>query len=187
MWAIFRGRLLSLSEQQLMDCSKKEGDMSCNGGLMDYAFQYYLDMGGACLEEEYPYQEKDRDMCELCTKIVHIDGFKDIEPNNEKELMKQVAIQPVSVALDSGSIYWQFYRSGIFNHPYACGYNLDHGVVVIGYGTENGQDYWIVRNSWGKYFGEEGYIRLARNVDDKRGMCGIAMQPSYPFVKSNII
>lgn len=71
------------------------------------------------------------------------------------------------------------YFQGIFTGP--CGTNLDHGVTVVGYGTENGMDYWIVKNSWGAYWGERGYVRMQRNVNTKAGLCGIAIEPSYPI------
>ncbi|SVA67472.1 uncharacterized protein METZ01_LOCUS120326 [marine metagenome] len=180
--AIKTGKLVSFSEQQLMDCSKPEGDQSCNGGLMDYAFQYVIDSKGICTEEEYSYEGKDEDTCRVCDRVMTIAGFTDVDQNNEDALKQAVAQLPVSVAIQADKFEFQFYRSGVFTGN--CGnpssYQLDHGVLVVGYGTDNGQDYWIVKNSWGATWGDKGYIRLARNVEEKQGKCGIAMQPSFP-------
>ena len=180
--AIQTGKLVSFSEQELMDCSKPEGDQSCNGGLMDYAFQYVIDKQGICTEEEYSYEGKDEDTCRVCDKVMTITGFTDVDQNNEDALKQAVSQLPVSVAIQANTFQFQFYRHGIFTGN--CGnpssYELDHGVLAVGYGTEDGQDYWIVKNSWGPTWGDKGYIRLARNVEEKQGKCGIAMQPSFP-------
>ncbi|KAL5216590.1 hypothetical protein ABZP36_007991 [Zizania latifolia] len=111
-------------------------------------------------------------------KVVSIDGFEDVPENDEKSLQKAVAHQPVSVAIEAGGREFQLYHSGVFSGR--CGTNLDHGVVTVGYGTENGKDYWIVRNSWGPKWGEAGYIRMERNINVTTGKCGIAMMASYP-------
>ena len=179
--AIKTGKLVSFSEKQLMDCSRSEGDMSCNGGLMDYAFQYVIDANGICTEESYPYVPRDG-ACQTCDEVMTITGFSDVDENNEEALRQAVAKQPVSVAIQADQFEFQFYKSGVFSGN--CGnpssYRLDHGVLAVGYGTEDGQDYWIVKNSWGAEWGDNGYIRLARNVEEEQGKCGIAMQPSYP-------
>ena len=180
--AIKTGKLVSFSEQQLMDCSKSEGDMSCNGGLMDYAFQYVIDGKGICTEESYPYEAQDEDTCKVCDKVMTITGFTDVDENNEDALKQAVSHLPVSVAIQADQFEFQFYKSGIFTGN--CGnpssYELDHGVLAVGYGTDNGQDYWIVKNSWGVEWGDNGYIRLARNVEEEQGKCGIAMKASFP-------
>ena len=99
--------------------------------------------------------------------------------NNENALLNAVASQPVSVAIDAGGSDFQFYSSGVFTG--ACGTSLDHGVTAVGYGvTNDGSKYWLVKNSWGTQWVEEGYIRMQRNVAAKEGLCGIAMQASYP-------
>lgn len=191
-WAINKGELLSLSEQQLMDCSGPEGDQSCNGGLMTNAFQYLIDANGSCGEQEYPYEAKD-ESCHVCKKVAYINGYENVEKNSEKALLEAVARQPVSIAIEADHQSFQFYSSGVLNDP-ECGYSLDHGNLLVGYGTENGQDYWISKNSWctetllpGQHtgqgscsWGDHGYIKLARNVKDPRGMCGVAMDAAYP-------
>ncbi|KAJ6896380.1 hypothetical protein NC651_022554 [Populus alba x Populus x berolinensis] len=115
-------------------------------------------------------------------RVVTIDGYEDVPQNDEKSLRKAVANQPVSVAIEAGGRAFQLYQSGVFTG--SCGTQLDHGVVAVGYGTENGVDYWVVRNSWGPAWGENGYIRMERNVaSTETGKCGIAMEASYPTKK----
>ncbi|TQD71653.1 hypothetical protein C1H46_042812 [Malus baccata] len=116
-------------------------------------------------------------------RVVSIDGYEDVSENDEKSLKKAMAHQPVSVAIEAGGREFQLYQSDVFTGR--CGTDLDHGVVAVGYGTENGVDYWIVRNSWGPSWGEAGYIRLERNVASANtGKCGIAIEASYPTKKA---
>ncbi|XP_052197962.1 cysteine proteinase mucunain-like [Diospyros lotus] len=177
---IVTGELIELSEQELVDCDTAY-NVGCNGGLMDYAFEFIVGNGGIDTEAHYPYRGVDGtcDPIRKNAKVASIDGYEDVPPYNEKALKKAVAHQPVSVAIEAGGRIFQLYESGIFSGN--CGVALDHGVAVVGYGTENGMDYWIVRNSWGTGWGENGYIRMERNVARARtGKCGIAMQASYP-------
>ncbi|XP_059284475.1 cysteine proteinase COT44-like [Lycium ferocissimum] len=176
---IATGEMITLSEQELVDCDKMYND-GCNGGLMDYAFEFIISNGGIDTETHYPYKGIDYncDLLRKIAKVVSIDGYEDV-PTNEKALQKAVAHQPVSVAIEASSRAFQHYSSGIFTGK--CGTQLDHGVAVVGYGRENGVDYWIVRNSWGTNWGEDGYIRIERNIKDiNSGKCGIAMEASYP-------
>ncbi|XP_051149933.1 low-temperature-induced cysteine proteinase-like [Andrographis paniculata] len=177
---IVTGNLTSLSEQELVDCDRSY-NQGCNGGLMDYAFEFIIKNGGIDTEEDYPYKAKDGkcDQYRKNAKVVSIDGYEDVKPRSEKALKKAVAHQPVAVAIEAGGRDFQLYESGVFTGK--CGTRLDHGVTVVGYGAENGRDYWIVKNSWGSRWGEEGYIRMARNVPDKSGLCGITSEPSYPI------
>ncbi|XP_061962878.1 cysteine proteinase mucunain-like isoform X2 [Populus nigra] len=181
---IVTGNLTSLSEQELVDCDKTY-NLGCNGGLMDYAFDFIIENGGIDTEEDYPYKAIDS-MCDPNRKnarVVTIDGYEDVPQNDEKSLKKAVANQPVSVAIEAGGRDFQLYQSGVFTG--SCGTQLDHGVVTVGYGTEHGVDYWIVRNSWGPAWGENGYIRMERDVaSTETGKCGIAMEASYPTKKS---
>ncbi|XP_055826758.1 zingipain-2-like isoform X2 [Solanum dulcamara] len=180
---IATGKMITLSEQELVDCDTMYND-GCNGGLMDYAFQFIISNGGIDTETHYPYKGIDH-KCDLVrnAKVVSIDDYEDV-PANEKALQKAVVHQPISVAIEASGRAFQLYSSGIFSGK--CGTQLDHGVVVVGYGMENGVDYWIVRNSWGTNWGEDGYIKIERNVKDTNsGKCGIAMEASYP-VKNGI-
>ncbi|GFZ18781.1 granulin repeat cysteine protease family protein [Actinidia rufa] len=139
-------------------------DAGCNGGLMDYAFEFIINNGGIDTEEDYPYRGVDGtcDPERKNTKVVSINDYEDVPPYDEMALKKAVAHQPVSVAIEASGRAFQLYLSGVFTG--ACGTALDHGVVVVGYGTDNGADHWIVRNSWGTSWGENGYIRMERNV-----------------------
>jgi len=179
--AIHTGVLHNISEQQLVDCSTNEGNQGCNGGSMDQAFQYIIDNNGLCSEEEYPYQAIE-EKCQSCKSVVNIANYSDIERNNEKILKVAVSHQPVSVGIQANQPSFQQYSKGIYSDP-NCGTQLDHGVLIVGYGHDklNDMDYWIVKNSWGKDWGEEGYIRIQRNVNDSKGLCGIAMSPSIPI------
>ncbi|KAK3143411.1 hypothetical protein QOZ80_4AG0299980 [Eleusine coracana subsp. coracana] len=174
------GKMITLSEQELVDCSTNGGNSGCNGGLMDDAFDFIIKNGGIDTEDDYPYKAVDGkcDVNRRNAKVVSIDGFEDVPANDEKSLQKAVAHQPVSVAIEAGGREFQLYKSGVFSGK--CGTSLDHGVVAVGYGTDNGKDYWIVRNSWGPKWGEAGYVRMERNINATSGKCGIAMMASYP-------
>ncbi|KAL3644471.1 hypothetical protein CASFOL_009651 [Castilleja foliolosa] len=177
------GTLVSLSEQELVDCEKdNEG---CNGGLMESAYEFITKQGGLATETKYPYRARDMtcDSIKENAPAVKIDGHENVPVNDEDALMKAVANQPVSVAIDAGSSDMQFYSEGVFTGD--CGTELDHGVAVVGYGaTVDGTKYWTVKNSWGTEWGEQGYIRFQRGVEAKEGLCGIAMEASYPIKSS---
>ncbi|XP_024969133.1 vignain-like [Cynara cardunculus var. scolymus] len=176
--------LVSLSEQELIDCDNRE-NQGCNGGLMDLAFDFIKKVGGLTKEDSYPYTAANGrcDSNKANAPVVSIDGHEDVPKNDEKALMKAVAHQPVSVAIDAGDPDFQFYSEGVFTGK--CGTELDHGVAAVGYGvTLDGTKYWIVKNSWGAEWGEKGYIRMQRGISDKRGLCGIAMEASYPIKNS---
>jgi C1A family cysteine protease len=170
------GKLISLSEQQLVDCSTTQGNQGCNGGLMDYGFQYIISNGGITSEAQYPYTATGPNTCNTAVSSVStITGFKDVPKGDETSLLNAVAKQPVSVAIEADQPAFQLYSGGVLKA--ACGKTLDHGVLVVGYGTDAGTDYWIVKNSWGATWGESGYIRLVRGADE----CGLADSASYPI------
>jgi C1A family cysteine protease len=172
------GKLTSVSEQQLVDCSGSFGNMGCNGGLMDDAFKYVISNGGICSEASYPYKAADG-TCQTCTPVSKIASYVDVAHNDEKSLKAAVALNPVSVAIEADQSGFQFYSGGIFSGT--CGTNLDHGVLVVGYGADSGTDYWLVKNSWGASWGLQGYIKLVRQESTGQpGQCGLAMEPSYP-------
>lgn len=181
-WAIAKGELVSLSEQQLVDCAagRPYGNHGCNGGLMDGAFQYAID-SGMCSEEQYSYTAKGGD-CEKCDPVVEISSCVDVTKNNQLDLKEAVSRGPVSIAIEADTKTFQLYTGGVLTSS-ACGTNLDHGVLIVGYGAESGTEYWLVKNSWGPSWGDNGYIKIERSDStNDPGVCGIAMQPSYPVV-----
>ncbi|MBA0805525.1 hypothetical protein Gohar_005034 [Gossypium harknessii] len=173
------GELVTLSEQELVDCDKE--NQGCEGGLMEQAFQFIKQSDGITTENYYPYRAKDEscDSSKLNGPVVIIDGYEMVPEKDEKALMKAVANQPVSIAIDAGGTDLQFYSEGFFIGD--CGTELNHGVAVVGYGaTLDGTKYWIVKNSWGEDWGEKGYIRMKRDVDAEEGLCGLTLEASYP-------
>jgi len=181
-WEIATGKLVSLSEQQFVDCSKSYGNMGCNGGLMDNAFKY-AEKNALCTEASYPYKAKggtcEASSCTVGIPMGGVTGFKDVSQENLQAMEEAVAQQPVSIAIEADQRIFQLYHSGVLNGT--CGTKLDHGVLAVGYGTMDGTDYWKVKNSWGASWGDEGYILLAKGKN-AAGECGIKMQPSYPVV-----
>lgn len=185
--AIVTGKLRSVSEQELVDCDTAQ-DHGCHGGLMDYAFDFVVNNGGIDTEEDYPYTAQDG-QCEANRRdrhVVTIDGYEDVPANDEAALMKAVANQPVSVAIEADQRAFQLYVGGVFDDA-ECGTALNHGVLVVGYGVHmNGTHevpYWIVKNSWGPEWGDGGYIRLRKGAEAVEGLCGVAMQASFPIKK----
>ncbi|KAJ3689076.1 hypothetical protein LUZ61_018240 [Rhynchospora tenuis] len=148
-------------------------------------FQFIESLKSITTESDYPYTSGSTGSAGTCNYpktydyAVSLLSYQDVTANCESCLKNAVANQPVSVAIDASGSAFQFYSSGIFTGP--CGTNLDHGVLVVGYGPcSTGTAYWIVKNSWGTSWGESGYIRMQRNIASTSGPCGIAMEPSYP-------
>ncbi|KAF8117229.1 hypothetical protein N665_0012s0230 [Sinapis alba] len=178
---IKKGKLISLSEQQLVDCDTN--DYGCSGGLMDTAFEHIMATGGLTTESNYPYKGEDATCNIKSTKptATSITGYEDVPVNDENALMKAVAHQPVSVGIEGGGFDFQFYSSGVFTGE--CTTYLDHAVTAVGYSqSSNGSKYWIIKNSWGTKWGESGYMRIKKDSKDKEGLCGLAMKASYPTI-----
>lgn len=185
-WEIATGQLVSLSEQQLVDCAGSFGEQGCGGGIMDSAFQY-AEQNAMCTERSYGYKAVGGS-CQAASCSVGIPrggvvGFKDVSSDSEHALMSAVAQQPVSIAIEADKSVFQLYKSGVLSG--LCGAQLDHGVLVVGYGTDpTGGDYWKVKNSWGASWGMDGYVLLKRGKGSA-GECGILSQPSYPVVSGS--
>jgi len=182
-WFLANNVLPSLSEQQLVDCSTAEGNQGCNGGLMDYGFEYIVKNKGITTEAAYPYTATGPNNCSAAGKPVAATmlGYKDVPVNSETALETAIAQTPVSVAVEADQSVFQFYSGGVMDS--ACGTQLDHGVLAVGYGTLGGKDYYLVKNSWGASWGANGYILLGRGAKfNPAGQCGIQMAASYPVV-----
>lgn len=180
---IVTGKLESLSEQELMDCDSTF-DHGCGGGLMDFAFAYIMGNQGIHTDEDYPYLMEEG-YCkgkQPGSKVVTISGFEDVPENSEVSLLKALAHQPVSVGIAAGSKDFQFYKGGVFEGT--CGTELDHALTAVGYGSSDGHDYIIMKNSWGTSWGEHGYLRIKRGTGKPEGVCDIYKIASYP-TKSN--
>ncbi|KAK0429079.1 hypothetical protein QR680_011176 [Steinernema hermaphroditum] len=177
------GKLVSLSEQNLIDCSTSYGNFGCLGGWMDQAFKYVKENGGIDTEASYPYVGDFSTNCTFKNRTVGAtdDGFVDLPSGDEEALKVAVAtIGPVSVAIDAGQDSFRMYAGGVYYDEKCSSKHLNHGVLVVGYGTDPvGGEYWLVKNSWGEDWGEKGYIKMARN---RNNHCGIARNASYPIV-----
>jgi len=180
---IATGKLVSMSEEMLVDCSKQ--NHGCGGGSMDLAFEY-VEQNGICTETSYSYTagggRAGTCRASSCTKALlpgAVTGFHDVQQNSEQALMSAVSQQPVSIAVEADKSVFQSYSSGVMTGM--CGANLDHGILCVGYGTESGTDYWLVKNSWGTVWGLEGYGKLERGKG-RTGECGILSDASFPSV-----
>uniref|UniRef100_A0A3Q3XJW1 Peptidase C1A papain C-terminal domain-containing protein n=1 Tax=Mola mola TaxID=94237 RepID=A0A3Q3XJW1_MOLML len=169
------GVLKSLSPQNLVDCSVTYGNHGCNGGFMSNAFSYVIKNHGIDSDATYPY----RGQCKYNPKYraATCSNYGFLPKGDEYALKEAVAkIGPISVALDASRPKFVFYRHGVYR-DHTCSHNVNHGVLVVGYGREQGHAYWLVKNSWGVSYGDEGYIKMARN---RHNQCGIALYACYP-------
>merc|ERR1712087_708789 len=183
--AINTGKLLTLSPQQYVNCVKNPnqcgGTGGCQGATAEVAYNYTA-INGLPLESDVPYRASDGHCDSSVPIAATVSGYHELKPNDADDLMQTVAnVGPVSISVAAAT--WGFYSHGIFDGAggNGCDVEVDHAVQLVGYGVENGQAYWTVRNSWGHRWGEDGYIRIQRNpgnepcaVDDKPmdGVCG---------------
>ena|ERR1719225_1495024 len=177
------GELLSFSEQQLVDCATgRYLNMGCNGGNPLWAYRY-LKSHFAELESEYPYTSGNGDDSTDCLydshskTAVEVQASASVTSEDRDQMKAALAQQPLAVLVEADKMAFQTYRSGVLTSD-ACGTQLDHAVLAVGYGTEDGQDYWLVKNSWDTTWGDNGYIKLGMN--DTTGTCGVQMGPSFP-------
>jgi len=181
-YSIYKKEKLLLSEQELVDCSWPYGNLGCSGGMVDRAYRY-VKRFGLSSEESYPYTAEDN-LCKFKSAMksdnkTFITGWKNVQPFNETRLTETLYnIGPIAIAIDASGDAFRFYKSGIYDN---CGYNLNHAVLLVGYGIEDEQEYYTIKNSWGETYGDKGYIKVARGKH-LWGTCGLAMMPNYPIV-----
>ena len=178
-WAKNTSQLVSLSEQNLVDCAGNYSCDGCEGGWPDKAIQYVIDNGGVDTESSYPYMGNDGE-CAFNKSNIGANASKVVllPTGNMTTLYNALAhVGPISVALDAEGDF-QMYKSGIFNSTTCSNTMLDHAVLAVGYGqTLDGHKYLIIKNSWGADWGMDGYIYFSADTDN---MCGIAQHCSYP-------
>jgi len=170
-------KLTSVSEQELVDCSGSTGNQGCNGGLMDYAFDYVIAKGGIATEAAYAYTARDGSCKAVATRVSPIKSYTDVKAGDETALMTALVQQPVAIAIEADQACFQFYHSGVLDDK-SCGTNLDHGVLLVGFATDEKlkKDYWLIKNSWGLSWGDKGYIKFVRG----KNQCGLTLAASYP-------
>lgn len=184
-WAIKSGNLISLSEQQLLDCSYEYGNEGCNGGLMEWAFQYVIDAKGIESEKDYPYRaSSNKHSCKADKSkfVASFSAYVNVTKGDEEALVDAIATNPVSIAIDASKTSFMFYKSGIYYEPFCKNKfdDLDHGVLAVGYDESNAKNpYYIVKNSWSPSWGMSGYILMAKTG---KNQCGVATDATYPVV-----
>jgi len=176
-------KMVTLSEQNLIDCSTSEGTLGCKGGWVDRAYDYIKKNGGIDTDKFYPYTTSGPNTCLYNTTgsaspVATITSYQRIQTRNETALLHAAFKAPISVLIDADHKSFQHYKSGVYYEPTCSEYVLDHAVLVIGWGTENGTDFWLVKNSWDTWWGDNGFIKMARNKNNNCGIATTAILPS---------
>jgi len=174
------GVLPSLSEQEIVDCSGRYGNYGCRGGWYQSSWRYIKDAGGDESERAYPYTAR-QGRCHFNKGYVvaGVKSYHDTQPGSEQDLTQALAqVGPVSVAIDASASTFRRYRQGVHYSRSCSSTRLNHAVLAVGFGSEGGRDYYLVKNSWGTRWGAGGYIKMARNMGNN---CGIASKPSFPM------
>lgn len=171
--------LVGLSEQNLVDCSVRQGNQGCNGGLMTQAMEYIISNNGIDSEASYPYTATGPNSCNFRASNVAatLSSYTNVQSGDESDLVAKIVDGPVSVAIDASHSSFQMYSGGVYYEPDCSSTQLDHGVLAVGYGVDNGKDYYLVKNSWGTSWGMQGYIEMSRN---RQNNCGIATSATLP-------
>ena len=182
-WALAGNGLQALSEQQLMDCSGSFYNYGCSGGMAYKAYSYLESSGGIMSEEAYPYTARDGSSCHADASqfVASITSHVNVPSHGSATILRDAVadVGPVAVSIDASQRSFNLYSSGVYDEPYCSSSSHNHAVLVVGYGTESGKDYWLVKNSWGPEWGESGYIKMTR---DSSNQCAIASIPVYPVV-----
>jgi KDEL-tailed cysteine endopeptidase len=196
-YAIKNSNLVSFSEQQLVDCDYIRAggtSLGCNGGDMSSAMDWIGKNNGLCTESAYPYVSGTTKTNGACQKTCSIVSGSDVSKhvsvaaNSDSAMMTAIAQQPVSIAIEADEASFQLYKSGVFTG--SCGTNLDHGVLLVGYGSSSNGDYYILKNSWSTSWADQGYMYIGRGNDPAtgkpynggKGQCGLLMQGVYPVL-----
>lgn len=176
-----QGRQFLLSEQDLIDCSGRYGNHGCSGGLMNAALRYVRDRG-IMLARDYPYTGKEGRCRHRPDQVVtRCRTPMTLPRGNEAMLRVALALSgPLPVAIDAGPRSFHSYKSGVYNDPDCRNSprSLNHAVLLVGYGTtKTGGDFWLLKNSWGRSWGDNGYIKMARNLNNQCGVASFAVLP----------
>ncbi|XP_002971529.2 cysteine proteinase 7 [Selaginella moellendorffii] len=178
---IATGQLVDLSAQQLLDCDTAYGNSGCSKGFPQNSFPYLEEGAGLHKEADYPFTGSSGSCKKKDGLVVTIDGFDNLwGSSSDAEMVERVAKQPVTALVDGDADAFKKYKSGIFKGP--CSEDKPRlAVLIVGYGSEKGEDYWIIKNSWGTSWGENGYMRIQRgNHGLPYGRCAINSFVYYP-------
>jgi len=178
-WKIAGNPLIPLSVQQILDCSSNQGNEGCNGGWMDWSFAYIILCGGIESNFSYPYTGLQGN-CQFNSKkvVAKFSSYVNVTANSEADLTIALTIAPVATAVNVVNSF-EYYSSGIYNDSTCTSQYVEHGIGVVGYGVLQGQQYYILKNSWSTAWGMQGYMLMARNANN---MCGVANAASYVIV-----